>query len=156
MIDWNDSDYSDIGFQGTYAPAISRDDFLFKGDSFYVEAEGFHHERKDAKELFKLLAYEPPPPPPALTKTGKVAKRQPKLAAYHDQPAHFYTAQLLHYGLKLLKLREPAKKKLAAYNGGGADALKVPERILKLETQMREEYQTVNEVARWRVKRRRT
>jgi hypothetical protein len=93
------------------------------------------------------LTYEPPPP--VLTKAGKVAKRQPKLSAYHDQPAHFYSAQLLHYGLKPLKLREPAKKRLlTAYGGAGGDALKVPERILKLERQMKEKYRAANEVAR--------
>jgi hypothetical protein len=146
-MDWDNSNSSDTGFQGIYAPAVSRDGFLYKSDSFYVEVEGCHHERKEAKALFELLTYQPPPL--VLTKTGKVAKRQPKLAAYHDQPAHFYSAQLLHYGLKPLKLREPAKKRLLdAYGGGSGDALKVPERILNLEKEMKEEYRAANEVAR--------
>jgi hypothetical protein len=89
------------------------------------------------------------PPPPILTKIGKVAKRQPKLSKYQGQPAHFYTAQLMYYGLKPLKLREPAKKRLlAAYSGGGAEALKVPERMLRLEEEMKEGYR----VANWVVK----
>lgn len=100
-----------------YAPAISRDGFLYKCDSFYVQVEGFSHERKDAKALYELLIYAPPPP--VLTKTGKVTKRQPKLAAYQDQLAYFYSAQLLHYGLKPLKMREHTKRLLAAYGGGG-------------------------------------
>jgi hypothetical protein len=41
------------------------------------------------------------PLPPVLTKTGKVAKRQPKIAAYQDQPALFYTTQLLHQRIRL-------------------------------------------------------
>jgi hypothetical protein len=55
----------------------------------------------------------------------------------------------MHYGLKPLKLREPAKKRLlAAYSGGGADALKVPERMLKLEEEMKEEYRVANGVVK--------
>jgi hypothetical protein len=43
-------------------------------------------------------------------------------------------------------MREPAKKKLlAAYDG---EALKVPEKILKLEEEMKEEYRVANDVAR--------
>lgn len=126
-----------------YAEAISRDGFSYRGNSFFVEVERYKHERKDSGELYGLLTYTPPPP--LLTKAGKVAKRQPP--PYQDQPAHFYCAQLLHYGLKSMKMREPAKKRLLAAFGGNT-TLEVPSRILDLETALKAEYKQANEVAR--------
>ncbi|KIM35188.1 hypothetical protein M413DRAFT_20802 [Hebeloma cylindrosporum] len=115
-------------------PAITRDGFSFKDDKFYV-AIGYHtHTRKDTAELYALLTYTPPPP--ALTKAGKVAKRQPK-DTHKDEEAHFYAAQLIHYGLKPLKTREPAKKRLLAAFG-------VPEAVLELEVALRQEWKELD------------
>ena len=123
-------------------PAITRDGFSFKDDKFYV-AVGYHtHTRKDPVELYALLNYTPPPP--ALTKAGKVAKRQPK-DTHKDEEAHFYAAQLVHYGLKPLKTREPAKKRLlAAFGGADGKTLEVPKAILELEVALRKEWKELD------------
>jgi hypothetical protein len=139
-MDWS----SESEYGGTmYGSAVSRDGFSCQGNSFYVEVEGYSHERKDSKELYDLLTYTPPPP--LLTKAGKVAKRQPP--PYKDQPAHFYCAQLLHYGLKSMKMRDPAKKRLLAAFGEKT-TLEVPPKILGLEKALKKEYREANELAR--------
>ena len=120
-------------------PAITRNGFSFKDDKFYVKVGYNRHTRKDAAELYALLTYTPPPL--ALTKAGKVAKRQPK-DTHKDEEAHFYEAQLVHYGLKPLKTREPAKKRLlAGFNGAN---LEVPKVILDLEVALREEWKELD------------
>ena len=133
---------SDWDYEEEYAPAISRDGFTFRGDRFYVVVDGNQHEREDAQQLYKLLTYTPPPP--TLTKKGTAAKRQP--APHKDHAAHFYCAQLIHYGLKPLKTREPAKKKLLAAFGTD-QTLSAPASILQLEISMKEEWKKANEVA---------
>ncbi|KAI4293879.1 hypothetical protein K525DRAFT_274810 [Schizophyllum commune Loenen D] len=113
------------------AQPVSRDDFFYDGTMFYVELEGKHrHPRCDVSSLHGLLTYTPGP---LLTKKGQVAKRQPP--PYKDPPAHFYTAQMIHYGLKPLKTRDPAKKKLLAACGGSS-TIAVPAHILQLKQQL--------------------
>jgi hypothetical protein len=94
------------------------------------------------KVLFEHLTYDSEPP---LTKTGEVAKRQPKLSSIRINST-CYTAQFLHYGLKPLKMWEPAKKRLLAAYARGGEVLKVPERILRLEEM--KEYWVANELAK--------
>jgi hypothetical protein len=131
------------GFPRYYAPPVVRDSFSHSGDSFYVTFEGHRHERADSGSLYRLLTYTEPPP--LLTKAGKVAKRQP--APHKDPPGHFYCAQLLHYGLKPLKTKEAAKKRLcAAFAADGT--LPVPEPILKLEETLQDDYRQANEIAK--------
>ncbi|KAF8641301.1 hypothetical protein AX16_010080 [Volvariella volvacea WC 439] len=133
-------------------PPLSKNGFFLSNDEFYVEIDGHHkHTRCDPSLLYYYLTYQPPAGP-ALTKSGEVAKRQP--TPHTDPPVHFYRAQLAHYGLKSLKTKEPAKKALlAAYQGGegasfnGKVQLVVPERILALEREMREEYRVALERA---------
>ena len=134
---WSDSEPDEWN-----TPAITRNGFSFQDDKFYV-AIGYHtHTRKDAAELYALLTYTPPPP--ALTKAGKVAKRQPK-DTHKDEEAHFYAAQLVHYGLKPLKTREPAKKRLlAAFGGTDGKTLEVPKAVLELEVALRKEWEELN------------
>ena len=133
---------SDWDYEQEYAPAISREGFTCRGDRFYVVVDGNQHEREGSQQLYKLLTYTPPPP--TLTKKGTVAKKQP--VPHKDHAAHFYCAQLIHYGLKPLKTREPAKKKLLAAFGAG-QMLSVPASILQLEIAMKEEWKKANEVA---------
>ena len=123
-------------------PAITRNGFSFKDDKFYVKVGYNRHTRKDAAELYALLTYTPPPP--ALTKAGKVAKRQPK-DTHKDEEAHFYEAQLVHYGMKPLKTREPAKKRLlAGFSGANGKSLEVPKAILDLEVALRKEWKELD------------
>jgi hypothetical protein len=126
-----------------YAPPVSRDGFFHSGDSFYVEIEGHRHGRRDSTALFDLLTYTQPAP--LLTKAGKVAKRQPR--PQKDPPGHFYSAQLLHYGLKPMKTKAAAKKQLLASYAANR-SLVVPESIMKLEKTLQKEYVHANELAK--------
>ena len=86
------------------------------------------------------------PPPPVLTKKGTIAKRQPP--PFKEPPAHFFTAQMAHYGLKPLKTKEPAKKKLlAAFASAGGDGknLSIPVAILELENALKKEWHEADE-----------
>lgn len=60
-------------------------------------------------KLLSLLTWTSPENP-HLTKAG--TKRVNKAKRHVDESAEFYTAQLLHYGLKPLKTRAPAKAAL--------------------------------------------
>ncbi|KAK1221327.1 hypothetical protein PQX77_015874 [Marasmius sp. AFHP31] len=113
------------------------------GNRFYVEFEGNFVEREHSTRLHWLLTYTPPAGP-VLTKKGTVAKRQP--APHKDSPGWFYCAQLLHYGLKPLKTKAPAKKQLlAAFDKDGV--LRVPDNILQIERELKAEYQSAIDVA---------
>ena len=127
-----------------FASPVSRDGFFHCGNTFYVEVDGHRHTRAHPSSLHSLLTYTPPTGP-ALTKAGKVAKRQP--GPHKDEPGHFYCAQLLHYGLKPLKTKEAAKRNLLAAFNGSTD-LQVPAHILKLERELAEEHKQAYVVAR--------
>ncbi|KAL1721773.1 hypothetical protein EV715DRAFT_271030 [Schizophyllum commune] len=126
------------------AQPVSRDEFFHDGTMFYVEIDGKHrHPRCDASSLHGLLTYTPPSGL-APTKKDNIAKGLPP--PHKDPPPHFYTAQMIHYGLKPLKTRDPAKKKLLAAFGGGA-TLVVPAHILQLEQQLATEFAVNNKGA---------
>jgi hypothetical protein len=115
----------------TAQPVVSRDGFVFNGH-FCVDVDGHLHKREDPATLYVLLNAVPPP-----TKDGKAARKP----ANSDREAHFYTAQLLHYGLPSLKTRDPAKKRLlTAFGGANGRTLNVPTHILALEMEMGKEY----------------
>ena len=130
-----------------YAQPVVRDNFSYHGNSFYVTVDGNRHERADAPYLYRLLTYTEPTAP-VLTKAGYVAKRQPP--PHKDPPGHFYCAQLIHYGLKPLKTKEPAKKKLLEAFGGKPNnpTLPVPKENVKLEETLRKQYLRANEIAK--------
>ena len=136
-----------------HAPPITRDNIFFyyginPSSSFYVKVESrgiFHqHPRADSSHLYALLTYEAPTGP-VFTKKGTVAKRQPP--PHKDETEHFYCAQLIHYGLKPLKTKVPAKKALLAAFGDGR-TLTVPAHILVLQEQLRVDYEAANVLAR--------
>ena len=68
-----------------------------------------------------------------LTKKGVVLKKQP--LPHKDETGHFYIAQLIHYGLSVVKTKNAAKNRLMAAIGTEKDgkSLKIPLNILKLE-----------------------
>jgi hypothetical protein len=133
--------FDEYAFDG-YAPPVVRDSFSYSGRGLYVTIDGYPHGRADQDTLHRLLTYTEPGP--LLTKAGKVAKRQPP--PRKDMPGHFYCAQLLHYGLKPLKTKEPAKKQLlAAFTNG---ALSVPQHILTLEDTLQKEWDKANVIAK--------
>ncbi|KAJ4494518.1 hypothetical protein C8J55DRAFT_97502 [Lentinula edodes] len=131
-----------------FASPVTRGSFFY-GSDFYVEAPGsggFSRERftrESSGSLYSLLTYTPPSGP-VLTKAGKVAKRQP--SPYRDRTGAFYCAQLIHYGLKEYKTKEAAKKHLLQAFDADHE-LKVPENILLVEKELKEEYDKANLVA---------
>jgi len=130
------------GYERLYAPPVVRDPFSCDR-TLYVTVDHYRHERADPGTLHRLLTYTEPGP--RLTKAGKIAKRQPP--PHKDEPGHFYCAQLLHYGLKPLKTKEPAKKHLlAAFTANGT--LSVPQHILTLEDILRKEWDKANVIAK--------
>jgi hypothetical protein len=125
------------------ARPVVHEPFSYSGSRFYVTIDGHDHERADPQTLHQLLTYTEPDP--VYTKAGNLAKRQPP--PHQDSPWHFYTAQLVHYGLKPLKTKDAAKRNLLA--AFGADrCLSVPDRILELEERLEREYQQANKVAK--------
>ncbi|KAF9562443.1 hypothetical protein CPC08DRAFT_376607 [Agrocybe pediades] len=115
---------------------ISRDGFVYYNGVFYVEVEGKRYRQEDPKSLYMILT-EQGPPPEKRTKTGEIAKRQPK----DSHSPGFYTAQMIFYGMKPLKTKEAAKKKLlVSYDDPSSEPLQVPERISLLEIEMAEEW----------------
>lgn len=132
---------SDSKYGSYYGPPIvTRSAFIFKEGKMYARFEGPCHPRADSAELYRLLTYAPPPP--VLTKAGTVAKRQPK-DTHVDPEAHYYSAQMIHYGLKALKTKIPAKKKLLAAFGDKTTLL-VPKAILDLEASMKKEWEVLD------------
>lgn len=123
---------SSVILQGT---SSAESDFIFKEGVFYATFEGHNHPRKEASELHAHLTYVPPPP--AINENGKRTWLQPQ-ETYVNYPAHFYAAQLVHYGIKPLKTKSAAKKKLLyAFSGPDGKTLEVPKSILELEKAMR-------------------
>ncbi|KAK7034672.1 hypothetical protein VNI00_012314 [Paramarasmius palmivorus] len=133
------------GYTRIFASPVSRDGFFHDGRSFYVEITNGNRtervERTGHSHLYDLLTWSGPPPP-LLTKKGTIAARQP--LPHKDPNAQFYCGQLVHYGLKQFKTKEPAKKHLLAAFGNNRNGLKVPEHILKIESELEAEFRVAN------------
>lgn len=108
------------------APPVSKDGFFHSGTSFYVESNGHHHPRESSAKLHSLLSKQ--------SHSGGDSSLPRK-----DPPGHFYTAQLVHYGLKALRTKDAAKKLLLKQFDDG-NSLVVPARILKIEAELSAEY----------------
>ncbi|KAF8958490.1 hypothetical protein BDZ97DRAFT_1442760 [Flammula alnicola] len=122
----------------THKPTVSRDGFIYSDGKLYVEVDGHFHAREDAASLYALLTSTPPPPP--LNKSGKPLRKKAKTD--RDRDAHFYSAQLFHYGLVPRKTRASAKKGLlCAFRD---KTLEVPRAILELENALSKEWHKVN------------
>ncbi|KAI1418269.1 hypothetical protein F5Y13DRAFT_151002 [Hypoxylon sp. FL1857] len=98
------------------APAVTRDGFAYAGDLF-VEASGSNrHRRATVAEL----------------------KEHFKSGSDKDHPAHWFEAQLIHYGLQPSKTKAVARMRLFdAVNGG---KLSIPSHIKTLETELKKEW----------------
>ncbi|KAI4870668.1 hypothetical protein F4820DRAFT_220647 [Hypoxylon rubiginosum] len=102
------------------APAVSKDGFSYAGDLF-AEASGHNrHRRATLAEL----------------------KDHFKSGSEKDHPAHWFEAQLIHYGLQPSKTKAVARMRLYdAVNGG---KLSIPAHIKKLESELKKDW-TKNE-----------
>ncbi|KAL9035193.1 MAG: hypothetical protein Q9214_006699, partial [Letrouitia sp. 1 TL-2023] len=94
------------------------------------------HARCSPSYLHSLLTWVDPGP--VLTKKGKPKVRQPP--PHEDKPAHFYEAQLIHYGLEPFTSKAAAKKALLEAIENADGELKVSDSVKNLERRMKEEY----------------
>ncbi|KAI3340315.1 hypothetical protein F4824DRAFT_417556 [Ustulina deusta] len=102
------------------APAVTKDGFSFAGD-LYAEASGHNrHRRAAVAEL----------------------KEHFKSGSDKDHPAHWFEAQLIHYGLQPSKTKSVARMRL--FDAVNAGKLAVPSHIQKLEKDLKKEW-TKNE-----------
>ncbi|KAL1865707.1 hypothetical protein Daus18300_007083 [Diaporthe australafricana] len=99
-------------------PPVDKDGFSFAGDSLFREASNLNrHRRATVPELKAHFA-------------GKDTE---------NRPAHWYEAQLLHYGLPPSKVKGTAHKRLFdAVTGKGG--LTVPAHIQKIEADLKKEW----------------
>ena len=104
-----------------FAQPVTRDPFLYHGELFVDPGNKKHYKRALPVELTALL------------KSGSSEK---------DETAPYYEAQLVHFGLKRTKDKARAKwRLLEAVNG---KTLRVPEDLLKVEKELKKEYETAN------------
>ncbi|KAL2012179.1 hypothetical protein VTN00DRAFT_4897 [Thermoascus crustaceus] len=111
-------------------PPVSRDNFHYSNGDFYVASFNQNqHRRATIPELRAL--FHPPPGQPPTTK---------------DPPAHWYKAQLLHYGLQPSDNKGTAAKRLLdALNQG---RLEVPVHLQRLERELKKEWDSNERKAR--------
>jgi hypothetical protein len=100
------------------SPEIRRGDFLYHDTLFVDVGNNKRHPRASASDLKNLLL--------------------PKGAAPKDEVAHWYEAQLIHYGLQRTKDKNTAKVRLTS--AISAKALTVPAYIAQMEADMKREY----------------
>jgi hypothetical protein len=101
---------------------VSQDNFHFSNGDLFVEASGANrHRRATVSELRDL--FHPP---------------QNSSVPVRDPPAHWYEAQLIHYGLPSSKVKGTAVKRLLdAVNSGG---LAVPQAIVNVEKSLKKQW----------------
>lgn len=101
---------------------VSQDNFHFSNGDLFVEASGANrHRRATVSELRDL--FHPP---------------QNSSVPVRDPPAHWYEAQLIHYGLPSSKVKGTAVKRLLdAVNSG---RLAVPQAIVNVEKSLKKQW----------------
>ncbi|EQL03901.1 hypothetical protein OCS_00394 [Ophiocordyceps sinensis CO18] len=107
------------------APPVSADGFAFADGEFFAQSSGQNRHRRAAH-----------------------AKLQAQFGSGSDKdhPAHWFEAQLLHYGLKPSKTKAVARMRLLdAFNAGN---LQVPSQITKLEGELKKEWTKKNREAK--------
>lgn len=99
------------------APPVATDAFAFANGDFFAEASGQNrHRRATLGEL----------------------KEHFSSGSEKDHPAHWYEAQLIHYGLKPSKTKSVARMRL--YDAVNASELTVPTHLSTLESTLRKEW----------------
>jgi len=119
----------------TFAHPARRGDFLYSSVLYADPGNGNHHGRASVAELAALLR----PEAPNLYSKG----RKPAVATpAKDQVWHFYSAQLIHYGLPVTKDKNAAKVRLL--NAMNQFKLEVPAWIFKVESELEAEWEAEN------------
>lgn len=104
------------------AAPVERDGFAYIGDAFYAYTSNRNCHRRASlshlRDLFQLVRG-----------TAETTK---------DHPAHWYEAQLVHYGLQPSKTKSVAKLRLSdAFNKAH---MSVPQHLQRLETELRKQW----------------
>jgi hypothetical protein len=121
-----------------FAPPVYRDKFFYSSILYADAGNDNHHPRANVVDLTALLRPEAPK-----TKKTKVAEVTEPVK---DPPWHFWTAQLIHYGLTSTKDKNAAKiRLLSALNG---NRLEVPGWIQRLEAEVKKEWDSENKKLR--------
>ncbi|KAI1162617.1 hypothetical protein F5B18DRAFT_368794 [Nemania serpens] len=102
------------------APPVTKDGFSFAGDLHAESSGGNRHRRAALAEL----------------------KEHFKSGSDKDHPAHWFEAQLIHYGLQPSKTKAVARMRL--FDAVNSGKLAVPSHIKKLEGDLKKEW-TKNE-----------
>lgn len=102
--------------------------FVYRNTLFAEVSEGKRHARASASELKDLLLPKKNAPPSK------------------DQVAHWYEAQLLHYGLPRVKDKNAAKVRLLGAISSGS--LVVPNHVQQLESDLKKRYASVQRKAK--------
>lgn len=119
----------------TFAPPVQRDRFIYSSVLYADAGNGNRHPRASVAELTALLRPEAP-------KNNKKAKTPAAGTLMTDPPWHFWTAQLIHYGLASTKDKNAAKiRLLGALN---ENRLVVPSWVTKLEAEVKKEWEAEN------------
>ncbi|CAM1503575.1 Fc.00g011660.m01.CDS01 [Cosmosporella sp. VM-42] len=99
------------------APPVCEDGFAFANSEFFAEASGHHRHRRAT---------------PAELKTHFTS------GSDKDRPAHWFEAQLIHYGLQPSKTKSVARMRL--FDAVNAGKLTVPSHVTKLEGKLKKEW----------------
>ena len=119
----------------TFASPARRGDFLYSSVLYADPGNSNHHPRASVAELAAFLR----PEAPNLYSKG----RKPETSSpAKDPPWHFYSAQLIHYGLPVTKDKNTAKVRLL--NAMNQFKLEVPAWVLKVEAELKTEWEAEN------------
>jgi hypothetical protein len=115
----------------TLAPPVRRGDFYYSSLLYADPGNDFGHPRASVAHLASLLR----PEAPTLYTNG----RNPTVSTpAKDPPWHFYTSQLIHYGLPVTRNKNGAKMRLlTAMN---QFKLEGPAWVLQLEADLKKEW----------------
>lgn len=118
-----------------FAPPAQLGDFLFSSVLYADPWNNNRHPRASVAELAALLR---PEAPSLYSKGHKPSASAPA----KDPPWHFYSAQLIHYGLPVTKDKNVAKVRLLTTIN--QFKLEVPAWILKVEIELKNEWEADN------------
>lgn len=119
----------------SFAPPVRRGDFFYSSVLYADAGNGNHHPRASVAELAALLRLE------AVHLYTK-SKKPPSTSPAKDPVGHWYSAQLIHYGLPVTKDKNAAKVRLL--NALNQFKLEVPRWILDLEGDLKKEWESEN------------
>ena len=107
------------------APPFRRGDFFYSSMIYADVGNGNHHPRATVSEIVIMLRPEP--------------RAQQSATSAKDKFWHWYTAQLLHYGLPSTSNKNTAKVRLL--DAISQCKLEVPAWILNIEAELKKEWE---------------